>query len=118
MAVRVDHELALAIAATAGVLSTPEALPTWGKYVTYNNHYYLLAYRQGEFVAWDISVYDDGGVLVTDDSTIGIYLSALKNTIADTWNSLPLVGGVSIGLIILAAVGYMLFQAWLNKRVS
>jgi hypothetical protein len=62
-----DSSLILRVAAVAGY---PSELPSYGTKIEYNNHNYLLAIRNGEYVVIDISVYSSSGELTTDTMDI------------------------------------------------
>lgn len=58
---RVEDSEALAVAASVNF----PALPDSGTRLEYNNKRYLLAIRDGKYIAWDISVYSDSGKLLS-----------------------------------------------------
>lgn len=97
---QVSDSLALAIAAS---IDFPE-LPSSGTHIVYNNRRYLLAIRNGKYVAWDISVYSPGGELVTD--SMDTYLTALKEGIVESGKDIA--GLAKLALVVFA--GYMIYQ--------
>ena len=98
---QVSQEMADAIAATLNYPNLGDTGP--GTYAVYENHRYLLAYRNGKYLAWDISVYADDGTLLTD--TMDVWISELSGLGQDVMKgALGYFNAILIGAAVFAAV--------------
>lgn len=99
-AAQVSDSMALAIAAS---LDYPE-LPSYGTYVIYDNRRFLLAMRNGKYVAFDISVFSTDGTLITDATDV--YLTALKEGFRE---SVTDIGVLTVSVAGIALTGLALY---------
>jgi hypothetical protein len=108
---RTSDSEALAVAAS---VNFPD-LPSSGTHVVYENKYYLLAIRDGIYVAWDISVYSPGGDLVTGPASV--YATAVKEALSESGETLAEIGK---GLFWLAAIwgAVWLYSKWPRRAAE
>jgi hypothetical protein len=114
-----DDVTAQALAMSVGLPddASQAGIPSYGKYVVYQDARYRLDARNGKYLASDISVYADDGTLVTDP--YDVYVNAISNALTDS--ARVIVSGVTtgtgqiawltsnIGLIALAGLGLFIF---------
>ncbi len=93
--------------AVAASINNPDDIPTYGTKVEYNNKRFLLTMREGKYIAWDISVYDDNGQLQT--GSWDVYLDAIEEGVKE---SVPVLANIGTGTLILGAVvlGILIFK--------
>jgi hypothetical protein len=103
MPTRINDSLAADIAKSIGNPAESE-IPTYGIYVVYANHRYVLTSRQGTYIAFDISVYGDSGMLLTD--TTDVYIDALISAGKESLDDLKKIG---VGVGVVVAIGLVFY---------
>ena len=126
-----NDSFAAQIAASIG---NPTELPSYGTYVIYSNHRYLLAIRNSKYVAWDISVYADDGALLTNSTDVWLNalgdipgevtedvlstLTGIGSVVSDTAGNLGTVAKwapfIAVGLVIMVVY---VFSSNYSKRM-
>lgn len=101
MVTQVSQQMADTIAATLNYPDLGDSGP--GTYAVYENHRYLLAHRNGKYLAWDISVYADDGTLLTD--SMDVWISELSDLGQDVvQGTMGYFNALLIGAAVFAAV--------------
>lgn len=87
------------VASAAGY---PSTLPPSGVYVEADNKRYLLALRNGVYIAWDISVYSSDGTLLSGPSDV--WLNAAGELVTESLSELKIIAIVVLGSILALKV--------------
>ncbi|MCK9570724.1 hypothetical protein M0R72_17375 [Candidatus Pacearchaeota archaeon] len=110
-ATKVSDQLAAQIALTVSSDALQHALniPTYGLYVVYNNHRYLLMIRDNKYQAWDISVYNADGEVYSDTYDVWFdFLADLPGTLIES----TLEGSSDIGSMLPQAETVVKWLPW------
>lgn len=84
----------------------PSSLPNSGTYVEVNNNKYLLALRNGTYLAWDISVHAADGSLLSN--AWDAYLNAGKEILTDV---VPESASDILDIVKFAAIAFGAYYA-------
>lgn len=104
MITRMDDAFTARLVKTLNYPDIDETGP--GEFIVYGNHRYSLAKRNGQYLCWDVSVYDEDGTLLTD--SWDVYLNALWEGAVESAGDIGKIT-VGTGIIVAAiAIGYLI----------
>ena len=103
MVTRLSDMDAVNAALSVGI-ADPASLPSSGTHLEWNGKQILLAGRNGQFLAWDISVYSSSGALLTD--SYDVYVNAVGEAVKESAVDI----GKILGITAIIVIGVMIWR--------